>query len=63
MPVQTSMESFANPREAQTDGRQVIEKLERVSSLGRWRMRPESPVALHCSWDKSRNASYHVPQM
>jgi hypothetical protein len=30
-PVQSSMESFASPQEAHTDGRQVIEKLMQVS--------------------------------
>jgi hypothetical protein len=34
-PVQSSIESFASPQEAHTDGRQVIEKLMRVSRSGR----------------------------
>jgi hypothetical protein len=35
MPVQSSMESFASPQEAHTDGCQVIEKLMQVSGSGR----------------------------
>jgi hypothetical protein len=35
MPVQSSMESFASPQEAHTDGRQVIEKLMQLARLGR----------------------------
>jgi hypothetical protein len=34
-PIQSSMESFASPQEAHTDGRQVIERLTQVSRLGR----------------------------
>jgi hypothetical protein len=34
-PVQSSIESFASPQEAQTDGRQVIEKLMQGSGSGR----------------------------
>jgi hypothetical protein len=34
-PVQSSMESFASPQEADTVGRQVIEKLMQVAGLGR----------------------------
>jgi hypothetical protein len=33
-PVQSSMESFARPQEAHTDGRQVIKKLAQISRLG-----------------------------
>jgi hypothetical protein len=34
-PIQSSIESFASPREVHTDGRQVIGKLMQVARSGR----------------------------